>query len=249
MGYVSLANVQARLGNIAAAEDLQNQALALDPDDPDILDSVSNTLAIHGRVKEAVSMREKLRTLEPFVPVYNYITASIMLNNGQRQAAIAILKALPAGGAGGNEGPRIVTLARAYAAEGRYGEAADTLLTIPQPGEQSRQSIEEAARLLRAAPEKASMPNALPAWDSELGFVYVYVGAPDRVLDHPERLVGVHGLTALAVRYLWSSEFAPVRKTERFKAFVRAAGYVDYWRTRGWPDSCRPVGADDFVCE
>jgi len=43
-------------------------------------------------------------------------------------------------------------------------------------------------------------------------------GAPDRVLDHPERLV------------------------------ARAAGYVDYRRALGWPDHCRPKGADDFVC-
>ena len=108
-------------------------------------------------------MREKLRTLEPFVPVYNYITAHIMLNNGQNQAAIAILEAAPAGDAGGTVCPRLVTLARAYAAEGRFGEAADTLLAIPEQGQQSRESIEEAARLLRSAPTKVSMPEALPA--------------------------------------------------------------------------------------
>ena len=248
MGYLMLAGIQSQLGNYAAAEDLEKQALALDPDDTDVLDAFSNGLAIHGRVKEAASLREKLRTLEPFVPVYNYITASILLNNGQSQAAIAILKELPAGPAGGGEGARGVTLARAYAAEGRYGEAADTLLAIPpQQSRQNRGSIEEAARLLRAAPAKVSMPDALPAWDGELSFVYLYVGAPDRALDQLE-----HGRVLLdppAARYLWSSELAPVRKTERFKAFVRAAGYVDYWRARGWPDRCRPLGADDFVCE
>ena len=40
--------------------------------------------------------REKLQTLEPFVPVYNFITAGIMLINGQGKAAIPILEALPA---------------------------------------------------------------------------------------------------------------------------------------------------------
>jgi hypothetical protein len=39
-----------------------------------------------------------------------------------------------------------------------------------------------------------------------------------------------------------------VRKTERFKTLVRAAGLVDYWKARGWPDLCHPVGADDFAC-
>jgi hypothetical protein len=42
---------------------------------------------------------------------------------------------------------------------------------------------------------------------------------------------------------------APVRKTDRFKKWARTAGLVDYWRERGWPEFCRPVGADDFVCD
>ena len=251
VGYVVLASVQEALGNYAAAEDLEKQALALDPDDTDVLDMVSNSLAIHGRLIEAVRMREKLRTLEPFVPVYNYITAAIMLNNGQIQAAIAILKELPAGDAGGNQGPRFVTLARAYAAEGRYVEAANTLLAIPQADQQSRQSIQEAARLLRNAPAKVSKPAALPELDfaqGELGFVYVYVGAPERVLDVPEQLFAGGRVTALSVRYLWASEFAPVRKTERFKSFARKAGLVEYWRARGWADKCHPTTGDDFEC-
>jgi len=24
---------------------------------------------------------------------------------------------------------------------------------------------------------------------------------------------------------------------------------ANYWRARGWPALCRPVGADDFVCD
>ena len=40
-----------------------------------------------------------------------------------------------------------------------------------------------------------------------------------------------------------------MRKTERFKDFVRKAGFVEYWRTRGWPDLCRPIGTDDFTCD
>jgi hypothetical protein len=32
-------------------------------------------------------------------------------------------------------------------------------------------------------------------------------------------------------------------------AYLRNAGIVDYWRAKGWPDLCRPVGVDDFVCD
>jgi hypothetical protein len=33
-------------------------------------------------------------------------------------------------------------------------------------------------------------------------------------------------------RYIWLPLYAPVRKTERFKALMRKAGLVDYWRAR-----------------
>jgi hypothetical protein len=49
--------------------------------------------------------------------------------------------------------------------------------------------------------------------------------------------------------YLWAPPYQAVRRTERFKAYMRAVGLVDYWRKNGWPDLCRPVGADDFVCD
>jgi len=239
--YSAMVGIQAAQGNRAVSEDLRKQALAQDPNDPDNLDNFSNQLALAGRLKEALSIREKLRTLEPFVPVYNYITASIMVIGGQSKAAIPILEALPAATA------RNTVLAHAYAAEGRYGDAADTLLAI-NGGARDRASVEEAARLIRNAPTKVKAPESLPAWDQELSFVYLYVGAPDRVLDYQERLAAQYPV-ASQIRYLWSPDYAPVRKTERFKTFVRKMGLLDYWRARGWPDHCHPTTADDFVCE
>ena len=55
----------------------------------------------------------------------------------------------------------------------------------------------------------------------------------------------VGGDTAL----LWHSSYAPVRKTGRFKAILRNAGLVEYWRERGWPEFCHPTTGDDFACE
>ena len=94
------------------------------------------------------------------------------------------------------------------------------------------------------------LPRTLPVLQGELNFVYAYLGAMDRMLDFPERnlKIGI-GSIINANHQLWPPERAAVRKTQRFKAYVREAGLVDYWRERGWPDLCRPVGADDFVCE
>ena len=90
---------------------------------------------------------------------------------------------------------------------------------LPIAGDDQRFGpVEDAARLIRSAPTKVKAPEALPAFDNALSFVYLYVGAPDRVLDYQERVIAEGNvLFSQQVRYLWSPDFAPVRKTERFK--------------------------------
>ena len=48
---------------------------------------------------------------------------------------------------------------------------------------------------------------------------------------------------------LWYPVYHEVRKSPRFKEFVREIGLVDCWKEYGWPDLCNPVGDDDFVCD
>jgi hypothetical protein len=47
---------------------------------------------------------------------------------------------------------------------------------------------------------------------------------------------------------VWNNWAVEVRKDPRFKEWVEALGYVDFWRKHGWPDRCRPTGPDDFEC-
>jgi predicted Zn-dependent protease len=238
VGYAALARIQALHSNRVAAEDLFKQALALDPSDPEVLANYIIQLAVSGRLKEAVSLSEKLRALEPFVPGYGLLTISVMQANGQSRATIPILEAMPTGEV------RNARLAYAYAAEGRFRQAADTLLAITGDDQVERRSVEDAARLLRNAPTKVA-PEALPAL-GDVDFVYAYVGALDRVLEPWERNRQIQIGVPTSI---WLPLYAPLRKTERFKVVLRGAGLVDYWRAKGWPEFCHPVGADDFVCE
>jgi len=79
--------------------------------------------------------------------------------------------------------------------------------------------------------------------------VYAHVGALDRVLEYPERAVEIGFLEVTAIYPLWLPEYAGLRKSERFKKFARDAGFVEYWRARGWPDLCRPTTCDQFECD
>lgn len=138
-------------------------------------------------------------------------------------------------------------LAQAYAMAGRFNDAANAIGSIQQRNFfGDPQVIDEAARLIRSAPADVSDPSALPRWQGRLDFVYAYLSAPERLLDYPERATqaGEWGVVSL-----FAANYAPVRKTERFKKLVRDADLVDYWKAGGWPDLCHAVGADDFACE
>jgi hypothetical protein len=86
----------------------------------------------------------------------------------------------------------------------------------------------------------------LPTLNNELNFVYGYVGTPERMLEFYEYLQ-TNGLVASAAG-IWDPLLAPMRKTERFKNYLRTAGVAGYWREHAWPAGCRPLGNDDFDC-
>jgi TolB-like protein/Flp pilus assembly protein TadD len=250
-GYAALGLVQNIRGRFVEAEDLFKQALSLDPGNPDALNVYSIMLAIVGQLKDSLLLRQRLRALEPFVPVFNALTARVLWLNGQNGEAIALLEALPASLNAGS-------LAEIYASVGRYGDAANILLRIPS-GIFLPEQVEEAVRLLRAAPAQRASPQTGQRLGG-LGFAYLYSAAPDRVLEVYEGSVEA-GYVGSFVNVPWHSSYAQVRRTERFKALVRNVGMVNYWRARGWPDLCRPAtperasakagpaDADDFVCD
>jgi TolB-like protein len=237
-GHLSLGLVQQSRGKHLLAEDSFKQALTLDPNHPDTLHLYGDLLAGVGRLKEALVMQQHLRAVEPFVPVFNSNAATVLWLNGQNDAAIAILKDSPSGVGRG-------MLAEIYASMGRYSEAADTVL---QNSNVPRGIVEEEARLLRTAPATAASPQSLPPLGGG-DWVYLYVGALNRVLEQGENNIEAGYLIPIGAAEFWHPSYAPLRKTERFKAVVRKAGLVDYWRERGWPEFCHPTGADDFVCE
>jgi len=238
-GYALLGLTLELRGELAKAEDLYRQAMELDPSNPDVLHFYSRLLADVGYLKQSLAMRQQLQALDPFVPVYSWVTAWLLWLNGETDAAIALAETLP-------PFHRSYTAPQLLASVGRYDEAADLIAsTAPEmllPGVR-----ETAADLMRSAPQQVAAPGTLPrlGW---FNFVYLYVGALDRTLEFYEGGVEVgYSVSALNMR-LWHSGYADLRQTERYKSFLRKRGVVEYWRERGWPELCRPLGADDFTC-
>jgi TolB-like protein/DNA-binding SARP family transcriptional activator len=245
--YVSLANLETLRGRPVAAEDLISQALALDPHNPDALALRMEILSNVGWRKEALATAQRLRELEPYVPTWNEDAAEIFWENEKYDIAIKIMKSLV-------ERPTGPTsLAMMYASLGRYTDAADVLETADKEGRSKMPGWEDqwhtAASLLRIAPAKAVLPQNVPRLQ-RASFAYLYVGAADHALDYYEDTIksGLAGGQGNNFGYLWHPSYAAIRKTERFKMFLRNAGIVDYWRQRGWPDLCHPQGSSDFEC-
>jgi TolB-like protein len=239
--YLALSTFGNRRETIIMREELLITALALDPQNPDALHARALQLAGAGRLKEALAVRQRVQQLEPFVPVFAGAMGLLQWAAGDTDAAIAALTNFPRGNPF-----RAYFLPRIYASAGRYRDSAEELLATPWtygPGMR-----EAAVSALLNAPAAVTSPQSLPRLGN-MEFVYLHVGAADRVLEFHEGNLDTGYVTNVSQIWLWHSSYAPVRKTERFKRYMRNVGYFDYWRAKGWPDLCRPVGADDFVCD
>ena len=248
--YISLGRMERQRGKLVAAEDFLLKALELDPNSPDVLLIHNLFLSNAGRRREALLGAEQLVVLEPNFPGALSDLSEILWENEREDAALERMRR--------NWTGVIPTPAMLLAAQGKYNEAADFLEQrasgIPANASPELKNRAEmgrtAARLLRTAPAKAAAPENLPRLGM-MSFVFVHIGAPERAIEYYEEAAERDGLVSGPggdVGLLWHPSFAPLRKTERFKAYMRQGGYVDYWRARGWPEQCRPIGSDDFEC-
>jgi hypothetical protein len=162
--------------------------------------------------------------------------------NGQNESAIVLAKTL-------RPADRAILLALIYASMRRFDEAADTLMELAAGDANS--NMTQAARLLRMYPAELPSVEQLPRLLPPLSMLYLYMGDRERALLPYERMVDI-GLVGGGIRGtapVWHADFALVRKTARFKALMRKAGLVEYWRVKGWPEQCHPTTGDDFECE
>jgi TolB-like protein/tetratricopeptide (TPR) repeat protein len=238
-GFVALAYANMVQRKLLAADDLFKKALTLDPNQTDGLHGYSQLLAVEGRIKESLAMRLKLQALEPFVNNYVADTALIYWLDKDDATAIRMLDEFRPN--------RTAEIAQIHAAMGKHKEAASLLREMTAanylPG-----VLDGAASLLDNAPSRTASPASLPRLGN-LSFVYLHVGAPDRVFEFYEAALQAGYFQPISTTWLWHDSYAPVRKTERFKKYIRDIGLEEFFRARGWPAHCRPTSAQDFACD
>jgi adenylate cyclase len=238
-GFVGLGYANMVQRKMLAAEDAFKQALALNPNQADGLHGYSQLLAALGRIKQSLAMRDHLQAIEQSIINYTADTAEIIWLDGDTEKAVAMLQPFSPG--------RTLELALVQASAGRYREAAAAIRDMPAANYPAGMT-EAAAKILESAPAKTAAPAALPRLGN-LSFAYMHVGAPERVLEFYEDEIGGDYFQPISTTWFWHPTYAAVRKTERFKKVARDLGLVEYWRARGWPMQCHPVGANDLACD
>ncbi len=240
--YVALAYAEMVQGHLMRADIVFRQALALDPSNTDGMHGYSQLLAAMGQVKEAIRMRERLQALEPFVVNYVADTAEIIWLDPTypmaNETAIRMLNEFRPN--------RTMELAQVHASLGRFKEAASVLREM-NPMNYPAGVLEGAAKTLETAPAKISDPASLPRL-SILGWAYLYVGAAERTMEYYETNLAAGYFQPISTTWFWHPSYRELRKTARFKNFVRDIGLVEAWRRNGWPEYCRPSD-NDFACD
>jgi TolB-like protein len=238
-GFVALGYANMVQRRMLAAEDAFKQALQRDPNHADGLHGYSQLLAALGRIKESLAMREHLQSVEQAIVNYTADTAEIYWLDGQTDKAIAMLQPFRPG--------RTLELALIQAAAGRYAQSAAALREMPAANYPAGM-IEAAAKILESAPARSASPETLPRLGN-LGFAYLYVGAPERTLEFYEDEIKANYFQPISTTWFWHPAYRELRKTMRFKSLMGDLGLAAYWRVRGWPAQCHAIGAADFACE
>ncbi|MEE4163798.1 MAG: winged helix-turn-helix domain-containing protein [Woeseiaceae bacterium] len=84
-----------------------------------------------------------------------------------------------------------------------------------------------------------------PSKYHDIALLAAFFGDPDFALE-----AMAYEARKTTIRYgaLWFPVMSEVRKLPAFKQLVTDVNLVEYWRTHGWTDHCRPLGDEDFEC-
>jgi TolB-like protein/DNA-binding winged helix-turn-helix (wHTH) protein len=203
-----------------------------------------------GHAKKAIESLERSRSADPLSPVVAlYLSAALAaagdsaagLEEADRGLATGLLSPLLVGNAmllalGTDDTDEVRK--RVTAASTRPGRASDLNLTMLRLLDDPDQARSELRRFAHSPDAHGYVETITAAhWAA-------YFDDPEFALEQLRKVADGSVDDAL----LWRPVLRDVRKLPGFKDLVNSHGLVEYWRTYGWPDACRPTSADDFEC-
>ena len=243
----ALATSQRSDDTFAAAEDTYLMALKKDPNNPELLEDYAQLLRIVGRFDEALDIARRLVAVEPSEPAYQTLLGSVLHMAGDNDGAIAHWESglVDPNNTFVATGHRIMS----YFEAGRYDDAREALRGY-KPNRLTAGQFENMDKILAALAAGKPPPPVDTSIDdrSLLDILWPQLGATEAFLEGWRKRLVDAGWKDVAMN-LGYPLVSPARKTDGYKEMVTEIGLVDYWRERGWPHYCRPLGEDDFECE
>jgi TolB-like protein len=121
---------------------------------------------------------------------------------------------------------------------------------LPDPDGRWRGALMDVLAALDDPDERAR--GVAGAWQMNDFSALMWLGAEEEILAKLRNALESGNTEVLANSLnasIWFPALKDVRQMPGFKLLLRDAGLVDLWHERGWPDLCRPLGADDFDCD
>jgi TolB-like protein/DNA-binding winged helix-turn-helix (wHTH) protein len=244
----ALASIHAVRGEIEDAANFFDQIRAIDNTDTNI---VSWEAMLHlrlGYFEELITPLTELYRRDPFNEHVAWSLADALAFSGQGAEAVHILRGLK------HFAYRDYGLGLSAIYAGDYALARKLLRDVRMRSgvlpavyadwlvdalEDPSLKEETAAKVISAADK-----NEL---DKVVGFEALLILGSPRAFDlSVDPVKDINELQLYAI--VWNNWAVDLRRDPRFKDWVKAMGYVDFWRKHGWPDRCRPTRPDDFEC-
>jgi TolB-like protein/Tfp pilus assembly protein PilF len=226
----------------AQADDSIRRALELAPNTPVFLEDYQEFLENTGRWELSAEAIARAVELEPLNPFYHAISGIALWHLRDYDRAIeSMRRAL-------SLDPGLKSFHVEYVAllldAGRLEEAAAYVADCDACDPEQRGFMRSALRHIRRPAGRFEYGDALRYTFGDYVFRY-QIGGEGSVLDALERAAADGELVPLSIN---SRAIAATRHSPRYRALVTKVGLEDYWRARGWPGFCQPVGEEDFDC-
>jgi TolB-like protein len=250
------ATVQHALGNVARkrfhytdAERHYLEAMRIDPSYPDVREDYSELLFGVGRTRESRLAARQLVQLDPYFGIGwvrvldNAIHADV--REEVEEAVVRLRELLPEGTVG-----KMGRLAYAIT----WGRTDEARLELAEGRKRWPEVFSFAQTLLPWALEGQSLDEATyqaalaGARTGDAIHFIVARGNADLYDAELER----SGATMQGYYFSYLNDSVrqghALLRAPQVKSNLVRYGFVDYWREKGWPEACRPLGREDFEC-
>jgi TolB-like protein len=245
----ALGNVARAQFHYAEAERHYLRGMQLDPSYSDVREDYSEVLYEVGRLEDSMRAARQLVTLDPYFGIgWNRIlrNAIALDRRAEVEEAVRQMRAISPGNFIGKLG--LLDYAVAY---GRAGEARTALAEIvtrwPKDAAFAQQLLPWALGESGVDPVKlhAAIADA-PA--GEAAFFFIARQDIDGYNAYIEMLGAIPQQYYFVDLYGSRPMDHAMLRDPRVKAMLARFGLPDYWREKGWPAGCRPLGETDFEC-